>query len=69
MIDAISWHKFVRHDQIPAWEAVGWVVTQPDLGPVHGYWSTIMTWPNETDPVMPQREIKIKKETDVFLDE
>jgi hypothetical protein len=28
-----------------------------------------VTWPNETDPVMPQREIKIKKETDVFLDE
>jgi hypothetical protein len=34
--------RFVRWPDIAAFEARGWLVVQPDLGPTHGAWSVLM---------------------------
>lgn len=45
----ISWFAYVRHGDVPAYEARGWVVAG-DLGPVHGFWSVLMRWTGEGEP-------------------
>ena len=37
----ISWFKYVRHRDVPAHEAAGWIFAA-DLGPTHGQWSVLM---------------------------
>ncbi len=49
----ISWHKYVRHHDVPAWAAVGWVATDALLGTGHGDYSTFMTWGREGEPIYP----------------
>lgn len=45
----ISWLRYVRHADRPAYEARGWVLAS-DLGPTHGLWSVLMLWAGEGDP-------------------
>ncbi|WP_188311932.1 hypothetical protein [Salinarimonas soli] len=45
----IGWFAYVRHADVPAREACGWVVVD-DLGPVHGHWSVLMRWTGEGEP-------------------
>lgn len=45
----ISFWKFVRHRDVPAHEAQGWVVAFY-LGPTHGVWSVGMQWTGEGEP-------------------
>jgi len=48
----ISWLRFVRHGDVPKFQAAGWVVVGgPDrLGPTHGLWSVLMLWTGEGSP-------------------
>ena len=44
---------YVRHHDIPQWEALGWADTKSLEGTHHGYWSTVMEWKRPGEPVMP----------------
>lgn len=46
----IAWFRYVRHADIPAYQARGWIFAA-DLGPTHGQWSVLMQWTGEGDPV------------------
>jgi hypothetical protein len=45
----IRLYHYVRHADIPAFEAAGWRV-DCDLGPTHGLWSVLMRWDGEGEP-------------------
>ena len=45
----ISWFRYVRHAEVPAYERQGWMAVA-DLGPVHGAWSVLMRWTDESEP-------------------
>ena len=47
--EKITFHRYVRHADIPAFEAKGWRV-ECDLGPVHGVYSVMMVFTGEGDP-------------------
>lgn len=49
MSEVITFWKFVRHRDVAAHEAQGWVVAF-DLGPTHGLWSVGMQWTGEGEP-------------------
>jgi hypothetical protein len=51
----ITWFKYVRHEDRPAYEAAGWVY-DGDLGPTHGQWSVLMKWAGEGEPSLPNQE-------------
>jgi len=46
------WFKYVRHEDVPTWEAKGWVIVDPSPGH-HGYYSCIMEWKGEGEPNEP----------------
>lgn len=46
----ISWHRFVRHQQVPAYERQGWIVSDALRGTHHGDWSTLMHWTKSGKP-------------------
>lgn len=37
-------YRYVVHDRVHAYEAVGWMLTPTHLGH-HAYWSVLMFWP------------------------
>ena len=39
--EEVRWFRFVRHEDRATFEAQGWVVVG-DLGPVHGFYATLM---------------------------
>ncbi len=45
-----QWVRFVRHEMVPAFQAVGWELASSLNGSPHGEWSTIMRWPGEVEP-------------------
>ena len=45
----ISWLRYVRHADVPAYEAKGWRI-EADLGPTHGLWSVLMRFMGEGVP-------------------
>lgn len=45
----ISWLRYVRHADIPAFEAKGWRVSGPLPFP-HSRWSVLMIWAGEGAP-------------------
>lgn len=45
----VSWLRYARHADVPAWEAKGWHVVG-DLGPVHGFWSVLVQWTGKGPP-------------------
>lgn len=53
----ISWVRYVRHGDRPAFEAMGWVFAG-DLGPTHGQWSALLQWAGEGEPREPVREAR-----------
>lgn len=52
MTERTGLFRYVRWLDIPAYEARGWMVVVPDLGPVHGFWSCLM-WHCECGEVSP----------------
>lgn len=42
MTERTGLFRYVRWPDIAAYEARGWMVVVPDLGPVHGFWSCLM---------------------------
>ena len=46
----ISWFRFVPHDEMAAYERLGWIVVA-HLGPVHGAYAVLMRWTGEDEPV------------------
>jgi len=48
--------QFVRHSDVPDYEALGWIKTEGLKGTHHGFHSEIMKWPHpEKPPARPQR--------------
>lgn len=45
----MSFYHYVRHSDIPAFEARGWVVCA-DLGPTHGSYAVLMRYAGEGEP-------------------
>jgi hypothetical protein len=45
----MSWFRYVRHADVPALEARGWVVVR-DLGRYHGTFSVLMQYTGEGEP-------------------
>jgi hypothetical protein len=45
----ISWFRFVPHDEMAAYERLGWIVVA-HLGPVHGAYAVLMRWSGENEP-------------------
>lgn len=45
----ISWFRYSRHADVPAFEAAGWRIAS-DLGPTHGAWSVLLQWIGEGEP-------------------
>lgn len=50
MTGIITFHRFVRHNAVPEFEAAGWTLEPTNLGPTHGAWSVLMTWAGEGEP-------------------
>ena len=44
----ISWFRFVPHDEMAAYERLGWIVVA-HLGPVHGAYAVLMRWTGENE--------------------
>ncbi len=45
----ISWFRFVPHDEMAAYERLGWIVVA-HLGPVHGAYAVLMRWSGGNEP-------------------
>ena len=45
----ISWFRFVPHDEVAAYERLGWIVVA-HLGPVHGAYAVLMRWTGKDEP-------------------
>lgn len=45
----ISWLRYVRHSDIPAYKAKGWVLVA-DLGLPHAHYAVLMKWTGEGEP-------------------
>jgi hypothetical protein len=46
----ITWHRYVRHSDVPSYIAKGWVVTDDLAGTSHGQWSVLMQWEGFGEP-------------------
>lgn len=44
-----SWFRYVRHADIAAYEAAGWLYAAC-LGPQHGQYAVLMQWAGEGEP-------------------
>ena len=44
---------FVRHHEVPDWERIGWIKHDSLNDTHHGFWSTLMEWRGEGEPVKP----------------
>jgi hypothetical protein len=53
--DRITYYKFVRHSEWPAWTRLGWCF-DCDLGLPHGLYSALFVWRGVGEPVVPGRE-------------
>lgn len=45
----MTWFRYVRIADIPAFEAKGWVIAG-DLGPTHGTFAVLMRYTGEGEP-------------------
>lgn len=45
----MTWFRYARHSDVPAWEAKGWKVVG-DLGLPHSTYSCLMQWVGEGEP-------------------
>ena len=45
----ISYFQYVRHSDVPIYEAAGWRFAS-DLGPTHGAYACLMIWTGEAAP-------------------
>ncbi len=45
-----QWVRYVRHEMVPAFQAVGWELASSLSGTPHGEWSTIMKYPGQVEP-------------------
>lgn len=52
----ISWLRYVVHSRIEAYEALGWRVVDRLTGTTHEFYSRIMKWDREGDPVEPKED-------------
>lgn len=50
MPDDVQFFKYVRHGDVKKYEALGWVF-HADLGAPHGFYSVLMLWAGEGEPV------------------
>lgn len=49
--------KYVRHDDVPAYQALGWMRHSGLDGTHHGEYSALCEWPSERgDPVYPKED-------------
>lgn len=50
--DGCSWKyvRYVRHHEVEAFKAKGWVVSDDLGGTHHGFYSCVMSWPHESEP-------------------
>lgn len=46
----LTWLRYARPEDVPAYEAAGWVVEPVNLGPGHGKWSVLLRWAGEGEP-------------------
>ena len=46
--------KIVRHDEVAAFERLGWTALDALNGTHHGTWSTLMEWTSPSEPVLPK---------------
>ena len=53
---AISWMRYVIHDRVAAYEALGWRVVDTMAGSNHGHYSQLLKWAGEGDPIEPEKE-------------
>jgi len=47
--DVMTWFRYVRHADILAHEALGWIFVR-DLGPPHNAYAVLMQWEGEGPP-------------------
>lgn len=53
------WVAYVRHHEVPEFEALGWEDLKCLQGTHHGDFSTVMIWYQNDDPPMPEsRKLK-----------
>lgn len=48
-----AWYRYVRHEDIAAFEAVGWRRVDGLTPCLHDFWSTILEWAGEGEPINP----------------
>ncbi len=46
----IQWLRYVAHDEVPAYLAKGWVVSDDLFGTPHGDYAVLMLWAGEGEP-------------------
>jgi len=51
-----TYYHYVRHGDVDAFEALGWVIAAKLQGH-HGNYSVLMKWPNETKPITPKNAL------------
>jgi hypothetical protein len=45
-----TWHKYVPHEDVPAYEAIGWTSSTALKDTHHGDHATLMCWEHNTEP-------------------
>jgi hypothetical protein len=60
----VSWHRYVRLEDIPAFLAVGWEWDDREtpLHSPHGFYSVLMTWGGSGEPVEPADAVMLAVE-------
>jgi hypothetical protein len=58
--DKITWHRYVRFADIPAYLSAGWEWDQHEtpLHAPHGCYAVIMTWTGDGEPVESQKQVE-----------
>ena len=49
----IAWTRYVLHAMRPAYEALGWVLSDDMTGTPHGHYAVLMLWAGDGEPVEP----------------
>jgi hypothetical protein len=53
-----KWLQYVRHVDVAAYIAAGWVVANDLDDTHHGYYSQLLVWEGEGDPPKPKPEVR-----------
>jgi hypothetical protein len=52
----VTTYRYVRHHDVDRYTAIGWQEVD-ELRPCHhDFWSTILVWKGDGDPIEPERE-------------